>query len=112
PHRASPAWHSRAMASRSPDPGALSPRRVAGWLSGDEVWHRRRGARRALWRAAKRRPNGKPQPFHRVIVPLGSRRTSMRTRHWLPIVALTLATGCGYNRVVSEEQQVEAAWGQ
>src|SRR5205823_7698795 len=59
-----------------------------------------------------RRPKGKPQPFPRVIVPPGSRRTSMRTRHWLPIVALTLATGCGYNRVVSEEQQVEAAWGQ
>ena len=36
----------------------------------------------------------------------------MRTRRFLPIVLLTLATGCGYNRIVNEEQQVEAAWGQ
>jgi LemA protein len=36
----------------------------------------------------------------------------MRTRRLLPVALLTLATGCGYNRIVSEEQQVEAAWGQ
>jgi len=36
----------------------------------------------------------------------------MRIRRWLPIVLLSLATGCGYNRIVNEEQQVEAAWGQ
>ena len=36
----------------------------------------------------------------------------MRTRNWLPVAALVLATGCGYNRIVSEEQQAEAAWGQ
>ena len=36
----------------------------------------------------------------------------MRTRRFLPIVLLTLATGCGYNRIVNEEQQVEASWGQ
>jgi LemA protein len=39
----------------------------------------------------------------------------MRTRNWIPVAALVLATGCGpcgYNRIVSEEQQVEAAWGQ
>ncbi|GAC1606547.1 MAG: LemA family protein [Myxococcales bacterium] len=39
----------------------------------------------------------------------------MRTRTWLPIAALLLASGCGpcgYNRIVNEEQQVEAAWGQ
>ena len=33
----------------------------------------------------------------------------MRTRRWLPIVLFSLATGCGYNRIVNEEQQVEAA---
>jgi LemA protein len=34
---------------------------------------------------------------------------------WIRIAALLLglsATGCGYNRIVNEEQQVEAAWGQ
>jgi LemA protein len=39
----------------------------------------------------------------------------MRTRNWLPIVALAVAAGCGpcgYNRIVAEEQQVEANWGQ
>jgi LemA protein len=36
----------------------------------------------------------------------------MRTRTWTPILVLALATGCGYNRIVSEEQQVEAAWSQ
>ena len=36
----------------------------------------------------------------------------MRTRHLLPAVFFVLATGCGYNRIVGEEQQVEAAWGQ
>ena len=39
----------------------------------------------------------------------------MRTRNWIPVAALVVATGCGpcgYNRIVSEEQQVEAAWGQ
>ncbi len=36
----------------------------------------------------------------------------MRTRTWIPVVLLALGTGCGYNRIVSEEQQVEAAWGQ
>src|SRR5438477_11271093 len=36
----------------------------------------------------------------------------MRTRRWLPIVLFSLATGCGYNRIVNEEQQVEASWGQ
>ena len=39
----------------------------------------------------------------------------MRTRHWFPIFAVLLAAltqGCGYNRIVSEEQGVEAAWSQ
>ena|SRR5690349_6035447 len=39
----------------------------------------------------------------------------MRMRKYAPILILTLAAGCGpcgYNRVVSEEQGVEAAWGQ
>ena len=34
---------------------------------------------------------------------------------WIPVAALlagVLGTGCGYNRIVNEEQQVEAAWGQ
>ncbi len=39
----------------------------------------------------------------------------MRTRAWVPVALLLVASGCGpcgYNRIVSEEQQVEAAWGQ
>jgi LemA protein len=39
----------------------------------------------------------------------------MRTRTWIPLAALALASGCGpcgYNRIVNEEQQVEAAWSQ
>src|SRR5260370_1859564 len=39
----------------------------------------------------------------------------MRTRKYIPILVLALAAGCGpcgYNRVVTEEQQVEAAWSQ
>jgi len=39
----------------------------------------------------------------------------MRTRIWLPAIALLLATGCGpcgYNRVVAEEQQVDHSWSQ
>jgi len=39
----------------------------------------------------------------------------MRTRTWVPIAALVMAAGCGpcgYNRIVSEEQQVESAWSQ
>ena len=37
----------------------------------------------------------------------------MRTRTWVPIALLVvMATGCGYNRIVTEEQQVEAAWSQ
>ena len=36
----------------------------------------------------------------------------MRTRTWTPILILALAAGCGYNRIVSEEQQVESAWSQ
>jgi LemA protein len=39
----------------------------------------------------------------------------MRTRNWLPAIALLLATGCGpcgYNRVVAEEQQVDHSWSQ
>src|SRR5206468_10032725 len=49
---------------------------------------------------------------------LNSRRhggTAMRTRTWTPILVLALAAGCGpcgYNRIVQEEQQVEAAWSQ
>ena len=34
---------------------------------------------------------------------------------WIPMAALVLgafSAGCGYNRIVNEEQQVEAAWGQ
>src|SRR3954449_6808356 len=33
---------------------------------------------------------------------------------WIPMAALfvgVLGAGCGYNRIVNEEQQVEAAWG-
>ena len=39
----------------------------------------------------------------------------MRTRTWIPLAALALASGCGpcgYNRIVNEEQQVESAWSQ
>jgi len=39
----------------------------------------------------------------------------MRTRKYAPILILALAAGCGpcgYNRIVTEEQQVEAAWSQ
>ena len=39
----------------------------------------------------------------------------MRTRTWIPLAALALAAGCGpcgYNRIVNEEQQVEASWSQ
>jgi LemA protein len=34
-----------------------------------------------------------------------------RARFFVPAFALLVA-GCGYNRIVGEEQQVEAAWGQ
>jgi LemA protein len=39
----------------------------------------------------------------------------MRMRKYAPFLVLALAAGCGpcgYNRIVSEEQQVEAAWSQ
>src|SRR5438552_1802317 len=39
----------------------------------------------------------------------------MRTRRFMPIAVLALAAGCGpcgYNRIVNEEQQVEASWSQ
>src|SRR5437016_8146293 len=39
----------------------------------------------------------------------------MRTRKYAPILILALAAGCGpcgYNRIVTEEQQVESAWSQ
>jgi LemA protein len=38
----------------------------------------------------------------------------MRSRNWIPLCALVMATGCGpcYNTIVKEEQQVEAAWSQ
>src|SRR5712664_2753015 len=39
----------------------------------------------------------------------------MRTRKYAPFLILALAAGCGpcgYNRIVSEEQQVESAWSQ
>ncbi len=39
----------------------------------------------------------------------------MRMRKYAPFLILALAAGCGpcgYNRIVSEEQQVEAAWSQ
>ena len=39
----------------------------------------------------------------------------MRTRKYAPILIIMMAAGCGpcgYNRIVNEEQQVEAAWGQ
>jgi LemA protein len=39
----------------------------------------------------------------------------MRTRKYAPILIIMLAAGCGpcgYNRIVQEEQQVEAAWSQ
>ena len=39
----------------------------------------------------------------------------MRTRTWVPVAFLAMAAGCGpcgYNRIVNEEQQVEAAWSQ
>jgi len=39
----------------------------------------------------------------------------MRMRKYAPILILALAAGCGpcgYNKIVSEEQQVEAAWSQ
>src|ERR1700738_3440479 len=39
----------------------------------------------------------------------------MRTRRYIPVLIIMLAAGCGpcgYNRIVQEEQQVEAAWSQ
>src|SRR6202171_5858515 len=39
----------------------------------------------------------------------------MRLRKYAPILIVALAAGCGpcgYNRIVNEEQQVEAAWSQ
>jgi LemA protein len=33
-------------------------------------------------------------------------------RKFTPLLILVLATGCGYNRIVTEEQAVEAAWSQ
>src|SRR5712664_2683712 len=39
----------------------------------------------------------------------------MRTRKYIPVLVILMAAGCGpcgYNRIVSEEQQVEAAWSQ
>ena len=39
----------------------------------------------------------------------------MRTRTWIPLAAIAVASGCGpcgYNRIVNEEQQVESAWSQ
>jgi LemA protein len=39
----------------------------------------------------------------------------MRTRRYAPILIILMAAACGpcgYNRIVNEEQQVEAAWGQ
>jgi LemA protein len=33
-------------------------------------------------------------------------------RKFAPLLIAVLATGCGYNRIVSEEQGVEAAWSQ
>src|SRR5258708_9105408 len=39
----------------------------------------------------------------------------MRMRKYAPILIVALAAGCGacgYNRIVEEEQQVEAAWSQ
>jgi LemA protein len=36
----------------------------------------------------------------------------MRTRKYAPMLIILMATGCGYNRIVNEEQQVEAAWSQ
>ena len=37
----------------------------------------------------------------------------MRMRKYAPILILALAgSGCGYNRIVNEEQQVESAWSQ
>jgi LemA protein len=39
----------------------------------------------------------------------------MRTRKYAPILIILMAAGCGpcgYNRIVQEEQQVEAAWSQ
>src|SRR5947209_8917762 len=39
----------------------------------------------------------------------------MRTRTWTPILVLAMTAGCGgcgYNRIVNEEQGVEAAWSQ
>src|SRR2546423_13061717 len=38
-----------------------------------------------------------------------------RFSSWIPVAALffgVLGAGCGYNRIVNEEQQVEGAWGQ
>ena len=36
----------------------------------------------------------------------------MRMRKYAAILILAIATGCGYKRIVSEEQQVESAWSQ
>src|SRR6202171_3959776 len=39
----------------------------------------------------------------------------MRTRKYIPVLVILMAAGCGpcgYNRIVQEEQQVEAAWSQ
>src|SRR5258708_39028302 len=36
----------------------------------------------------------------------------MRRRRYIPILVILMSAGCGYNRIVQEEQQVEAAWSQ
>jgi LemA protein len=38
----------------------------------------------------------------------------MRTRTWIPLAAFVVlsGSGCGYNRIVNEEQGVESAWSQ
>ena len=36
----------------------------------------------------------------------------MGRRKYIPILVILMSAGCGYNRIVQEEQQVEAAWSQ
>src|SRR5204863_9949257 len=50
-----------------------------------------------------------------TVLHLPHRRSAMRTRRYAPILVIAMAAACGpcgYNRIVQEEQQVEAAWSQ
>src|SRR5207302_10635924 len=89
----------------------------------------RHRCRTRAWRSATRGRDRRPDVRPRVppgarsclkaqgrlrvtLAPVGG--SSMRMRRYAPILILALAGcgPCGYNRIVTEEQAVEAAWSQ